>query len=114
MGAAVASGVTLVALSYTTWMPLSMFVLFLSGAAHMIYMATNNTLIQLTTPAEYRGRVLSLFFLDHALTPLGSIFAGYLAWQYGSPFAFAVGGTIAASMVVVMAVRFRVLRETTA
>lgn len=114
IGAAIASGCTLMVFSYTYWMPLSMFVLFLSGAAHMIYMATNNTLIQLTTPAEYRGRVLSLFFLDHALTPLGSLFAGYLAWQYGSPFAFAVGGTIAASMVVLMAMRFRVLRETTA
>ena len=114
IGAAIASGFTLVAFGYTNWMPLSMFVLFLSGAAHMIYMATNNTLIQLTTPPEYRGRVLSLFFLDHALTPLGALFAGFLAWQYGSPFAFTVGGTIATSVVIMMAVRFRALRETKA
>lgn len=114
IGAAIASGFTLIVFGYTNWMPMSMFVLFLSGAAHMMYMATNNTLIQLTTPPEFRGRVLSLFFLDHALTPLGSLFAGFLAWQYGSPFAFAVGGTIASSMVIVMAFRFRALRETTA
>jgi predicted MFS family arabinose efflux permease len=114
MSAAIASGFTLIVFGYTNWMPMSMFVLFLSGAAHMMYMATNNTLIQLTTPPEFRGRVLSLFFLDHALTPLGSLFAGFLAWQYGSPFAFAVGGTIASSIIIVMAVRFRALRETTA
>ncbi len=114
IGAAIASGITLVALAFTSWGPLSMFVLFLSGAAHMMYMATNNTLIQLTTPPEFRGRVLSLFFLDHALTPLGSLFAGFLAWQYGSPVAFVVGGTIASSMVIVMTFKFRALRETRA
>ena len=114
VGAAIVSGFTLIVFGYTTWMPMSMFVLFLSGAAHMMYMATNNTLIQLTTPQEFRGRVLSLFFLDHALTPLGALFAGFLAWQYGSPFAFAVGGTIASSMVIVMAFKFRALRESSA
>ena len=114
LSAAIASGFTLIVFGYTNWVPMSMFVLFLSGAAHMMYMATNNTLIQLTTPPEFRGRVLSLFFLDHALTPLGSLFAGFLAWQYGSPFAFVVGGAIASSIIIVMAVRFRVLRETTA
>jgi MFS family permease len=112
VGAAIASGITLVALAFTSWGPLSMFVLFLSGAAHMMYMATNNTLIQLNTPPEFRGRVLSLFFLDHALTPLGSLFAGYIAWQYGSPVAFFVGGTIASSMVIFMAFKFRALRGT--
>ncbi|TAK26303.1 MAG: MFS transporter [Chloroflexota bacterium] len=50
--------------------------LALSGAFEMVYLTTNQTLLQLSIPDEMRGRVTSIVSLSMVLAPVGAIFAG--------------------------------------
>ena len=77
----------------------------------MVYHALVNTILQTITPDAFRGRVMSLYMMDHGLVPLGSVLAGGLAQAFGAPSAFLVGGAVATLLVVVAAVRFRSVRE---
>ena len=109
--AGVMAGVGMMAFSQTTWLPLSMLALGVQGGFQMVYHATNNTVIQLATPDEYRGRVMSLYMLDHGLIPLGSLMAGALAELYGAPFAILLAGAVTTSMMLIMAFMFPHLRR---
>jgi MFS family permease len=61
-----------------------------------IWMAANgNTLIQATVPDELRGRVISVYTTVFAgSTPIGALFAGFLASRWGPVAALAVGGIL--------------------
>ena len=61
-----------------------------------IWMAANgNTLIQATVPDELRGRVISVYTTVFAgSTPLGALFAGFIASTWGPVAALLVGGIL--------------------
>jgi len=105
------TGLTLAVFSQLTVLPIAMGVLVVAGAALMVYHAMVNTLLQTITPDAFRGRVMSLYMMDHGLVPLGSVLAGGLAQAFGAPLAFLVGGAVATLLVVLAAVRFRSVRE---
>ena len=67
---------SLIAFAYsaTLWFALPM--LALSGFFEMLYLTTNQTLLQLSIPEELRGRVTSIVSLNAGLSPLGGFFAG--------------------------------------
>jgi predicted MFS family arabinose efflux permease len=48
----------------------------LAGFFEMIYLTTNNTLLQLSIPDELRGRVTSVMSLRSGLMPVGAFIAG--------------------------------------
>jgi len=74
---------------------LSLALLVLVGGFQMTYMATNQTLLQMTSPDEFRGRIMGLYMLNQGLLPLGSLFAGALADATSAPFAVSVmGGSV--------------------
>ena len=57
--------------------------------------ATANTVIQLAVPDELRGRVISVYTTVFAgSTPIGALFAGFLASRWGAVAALAVGGVL--------------------
>ncbi|MFZ7112173.1 MAG: MFS transporter [Desulfatiglandales bacterium] len=62
------------ALSTTLW--LSLLLLALSGFFEMVFLTTNQTLLQLSIPDKLRGRVTSIVNLNAALFPLGGLLAG--------------------------------------
>jgi MFS family permease len=62
------------ALSTELWVALVM--LALSGFFEMVFLTTNQTLLQLSIPDELRGRVTSVASLSMGLSPLGSFVAG--------------------------------------
>jgi MFS family permease len=62
------------ALSPSLWLALPM--LAISGAFEMVYLTTNQTLLQLSIPDEMRGRVTSIVSLNMALSPIGAFVAG--------------------------------------
>ncbi len=66
------------------------------------YQAQAQTIIQVITPGEIRGRVLGVYSLSSALYPLGSLIMGVLAAGVGAPLAVSIMG--AACFVLVMAV----------
>lgn len=108
--AAMGAAVSTMAFALTSTLAVSMIVMTVMGAMHMFYMATNNTLIQTIVPDTLRGRVLSLFMLDFALTSIGAAMAGAIVRSYGISEGFLFGGACALVLFLVVAVVFKELR----
>lgn len=69
---------------------LSFVFLAMVGFCQIAERALSNTAIQIETPPNLLGRVLSLFFMDRGLWSLGSILIGTAASVIGISWAFAV------------------------
>ena len=63
------------------------------GAAMVVHMTLNNTLVQLDLPDQLRGRVMALHGMVFlGAVPLGSLTAGLLAHRLGVPWTMVLGG----------------------
>ena len=91
-GSLLALGVMLVLFALSRSFPLSLALLVLVGAFQMTYMTTNQTVLQVSTPDEFRGRVMGIYMLNQGLLPLGSLFAGVVADLWSAPLAVTVMG----------------------
>jgi MFS transporter, DHA1 family, staphyloferrin A biosynthesis exporter len=69
-------GISLLLFAVSSWLWLSVPMLLLVGVTRQTYMTSNNSLLQSRVSNQYRGRVLSILFLDRGLVPLGTILAG--------------------------------------
>jgi hypothetical protein len=83
-------------------MPLSLFCLALLGAADMLSVYVRQSLIQLYTPDQMRGRVgaVSTLFISGS-NELGEAESGFLAALIG-PLAAVIGGGIGAILVTLV------------
>jgi MFS family permease len=101
-------GLTLVAFSFSRSYGLSLALLAGVGASMIVQMATSNTFLQLTSPAEVRGRVVSLYtFCFVGMAPFGALLSGFLARALGVPAAVGLGGAVCALAGVVYGSRLR-------
>ncbi len=73
----IAFGIMLFAFSRSADPTLSYALLLGVGAGQTTYMALNNTLLQTHASDEMRGRVMSVFFLNRGMVPLGTVGAGF-------------------------------------
>lgn len=104
-------GVATIVFGLSTWMPLSLCALFLAGAADMFSVYIRQSLIQLHTPDEKRGRVAAVSLLTiSASNELGEAESGFLAALIGPVAAVVAGGVGAILVVLVWARRFPELR----
>jgi len=94
------AGLSLIVFSQTKLLIFSMIIIIFQGAFQMIYHSTNNTIIQTITPNSMRGRVMSIYMLDHGLMPVGALIAGGIAQFYGADIAILIGGTITFSLFI--------------
>lgn len=90
--AGVISGVSLFLFANVHRLPLVLLFLALAGAAGNICMVTNNTLLQVNSTDQFRGRVMSVYMMMWGLTPLGTLPAGVAADRIGVPFVVALEG----------------------
>ncbi len=68
-------------------------VLILSGLGQSVLIAGLNTILQLATPDEYRGRIMSLFsMMVMGIAPFGSLAGGYIAEIIGTRMTFVLAG----------------------
>lgn len=104
-------GLCLMALSQASIMFVAMALLVPAGGAMMMYHTLANTTLQMITPDAYRGRVTSLYMMDHGLVPLGSIMAGALAQAFGTPVALLAGGVATVLVALIATARFGVIRR---
>lgn len=111
LGAVAIQGICLILLSFTRIFPLSLLALVLYGAAQMSYMTTNQSVIQLSAPAEIRGRVQGLYMLNQGLIPFGSLLAGTLASFTSVPFTFLIMGIATTAFATAFMVRSPNLRR---
>ena len=97
-------------LSSVFW--LSVFMLFISGAADGISMIIRQTILQLKTPDDMRGRVSSVnsMFVGSS-NELGAVESGLAAKLMGPVAAVVFGGTMTLITVITVGIKNPVLRE---
>ena len=93
------------------WLPLSIGIMGLIGVAQAVYLATNNTLVQLAVPNALQGRVMSVYMTTWGLMPLGALPQGILADWLGAPAVLAGTGLLSCLVVGLMAIRSPALRS---
>jgi MFS family permease len=92
---ALIAGVGSMGFGFSRSVPLSCFLMMMSGFGMFMTGATCNTILQTVVDEEKRSRVMSyytMFFIGVA--PIGHYLAGWLAEHIGAPRTFSVGGAI--------------------
>lgn len=84
-GAAAWMGTFFFLLSNSTWLPLSMAVIFCISLGAPLVLTTGLGVLQLMSPPDMRARIISLFtMLTFGLQPISSIVIGYSAEHFGT------------------------------
>ncbi|MBI4336586.1 MAG: MFS transporter [Chloroflexi bacterium] len=89
--ATIGFGALLLAFAFSPWFPLSMVLVAITGMMASAYDTTMNTLLQVTSPDQYRGRVMGLYAMTW-LGTFGGMQAGAIASVIGAPIAVGIGG----------------------
>ncbi len=111
IGMAAGYGLSLVLFSQSPVLWMAMIATFISSACMSQYQAQDQTIIQMITPGEIRGRVLGVYSLSGALYPLGSLMMGALASGLGAPWAVTIMGSACLLVAVSVAIFARGLRK---
>jgi predicted MFS family arabinose efflux permease len=88
-------GAGISAFAFSKSVPLSGVILVLVGAAMMAVFATVNSLVQLITTNEMRGRVMSVYnFAFRGGMPMGNLLSGWLVPMFTAPVVLGVNGLL--------------------
>jgi MFS family permease len=81
--------------AWSRCLPLSFAMGFAAGFGLILYVASTNTLIQLTTEDRFRGRIMSLYtFMFIGTAPFGALATGALAQRFGAPLATTMNAVV--------------------
>lgn len=90
---AMAFAVSLVAAAFSPNLTVAFLLLGVVGLAWVLMAVFTNTLLQITSPDELRGRVMGFYsFMVVGLAPFGSFQMGLVAEHFGARTAYAAGG----------------------
>ena len=105
-------GVCMIVFGASKLMWLSVLALFCSGVFDGISMVVRQTILQLKTPDDMRGRVgaVNSMFVGSS-NELGALESGIAAKIFGAPLAVMLGGTVTLVTVAVMSLKNKPLRE---
>ena len=96
IGASAALGLAMFGVAASPSLPVAIFVLALAGGATITFLSTANSMLQLSSSSEMRGRVMSLYLIVFlGSTPIGGPIVGWIAQHYSTRLSFAVGGVAA-------------------
>jgi predicted MFS family arabinose efflux permease len=102
----------LIAFSASSSFLFSTFLLMLIGASFVMQNALANTLLQIITPDEVRGRVMSVYTLTFQTSNrLGGLQAGLMADRFGAPLTVGIGAVISLIFGLFVAIRYPKLRK---
>ena len=91
---------------------LSLLLMGLVGATDTIWGASRGTILQLTTPDTFRGRVMGVFQLSNrGLHPLGQVQSGLLIPLVGAPAATVSGGLAVSAVTLFIACKVPAIRH---
>ena len=94
--AAIAFGALLVVAAAMPTLPLELVAVVPLGVAMVAFQATTNSLLQLHSSTEYRGRVMALYVMVFlGTTPIGAPIVGWVAQAFGPRAGLALGGVAA-------------------
>ena len=105
-------GVGTIVFGLSRFLPLSLFALFCMGACDMVSVYVRQSLVQLNTPDEMRGRVtaVTMVFIG-ASNELGEFESGVTASWFGTVPAVVIGGIGTLLVVAIWSLAFRALRK---
>jgi MFS family permease len=96
------SAIFVILFSQSTHLWVAFFSLAAVGFSQLTFRINNNTLVQTLAPDSLRGRVMSIYQLDHALIPLASSALGVCADIFSAPTAIAASGILGLVLTVVL------------
>jgi MFS family permease len=83
-------------------LPLFVGLVVLVGMGQTLLLSASNSLIQLTSLAQMRGRVMAVYTIALVgTTPIGGLFVGWVAEQFGPRWAFGIGGIATITAILV-------------
>jgi predicted MFS family arabinose efflux permease len=95
LGALAVLGAAIAGFSLSTSLPLSETLLIVVGASMMAVFATVNSLVQLITTNEMRGRVMSVYnFAFRGGMPMGNLLTGWLVPVFTAPVVLCFNGLL--------------------
>ena len=103
LGAVAVVGIMLLALGLNQSPVIAVILLAGVGMGTSLWMALNNTLLQIAVSNEYRGRVMSLYFLTFGFTSFGGLLGGAVAQRIGVGYALAIMGGLLTVMAIAVA-----------
>jgi len=90
----------------------SMFVMVLVGVSHVLQNAMANTLLQITSPDQLRGRVMSQYALvSQGMTHVGGLQVGFVADWIGAPLSVGIGASVSLLYGLFIALRYTKVRN---
>lgn len=96
-GSAATAGVSLVAFSHLTLLPVALLLMALVGGGVILAAASANTIIQTVVEDRMRGRVAAFYTMSFlGVAPVGNLVAGTLARGIGVENTFALNGALCA------------------
>jgi MFS family permease len=105
------SAVFVILFSQSTHLWVAFFSLAAVGFSQLTFRINNNTLVQTLAPDSLRGRVMSIYQLDHALIPLASFALGVCADIFSAPTAIAASGILGLALTVVLMASVKQIRN---
>jgi MFS family permease len=98
--------------SFSRYLPLSLFIMVLTGLGFVFTANTSNALIQTRIPDELRGRVMSAYLLVFfGSFPIGSMLAGQMAEYLGEPLTLVISSLVLLVYVAFLFLRFPEMRN---
>ena len=99
---------TSLALSLTNTLHIALLTLIALGAVSVMSMTFTNSTLQILTPEEMRGRVLSIWVtVAFGFAPIGNLLAGWVAQSIGVRSTLAIGGSLCAIAALSIAAIYR-------
>ena len=93
------------------WLWVSVAMLIGLGFSMYVFRVANGTLIQTVVPDTFRSRVMSIYMLDHGITPLATLLIGLCIELWNPSLIFTILSAAALVLAVVQSVFFRSTRQ---
>ena len=97
--------------SLSDWLWVSFAMLAGMGFSQYVFRVANGTLIQTVVPDEFRSRVMSIYMLDHGITPLSTFLIGLFIAFWDPAWVFTIMASAALFLAIVQAVFFQSTRQ---
>lgn len=106
-------GLSLFVLGMTRNIYYSSLLMVLCGISNLWFFTVANSLLQLNSRDQYRGRVMGVYTMAFAgATPVGNLIAGYVAEEAGAAITFtSMGVIISFAMLTLFFIRYRTIKS---
>jgi MFS family permease len=99
----VVGGLVSIAFALSNILDVSLLILMVLGSCTVMSGTVTNGTLQILTPEEMRGRVLSIWIMvAFGLGPFGNLLAGWVAQSVGARLTLALGGSLCATLALLI------------